>query len=387
LALLRVLTLATLFPNAAQPNHGVFVAGQTVRLAAHPGVDLRVVSPIGLPPLGLAHFSRYHELADLPLRETFRGVRVDRPRYTVLPKVGGPLNPALIAGAVRPVLRRLKREGFAPDVIDAEFFYPDGPAAMRLAREIGVPFSVKARGADIHYWGARRGCRAQVLAAADAATGLLSVAQSLKRDMAAMGMAADKIRVHYTGVDFTRFTVAPDRPRSARPTVVSVGALIPRKGHDIVIRALSHVPDARLLIAGVGAEREELIALARQTGVGERVQLLGDVPHDRIPALLADADAMALASRSEGLANAWVEALAVGTPIVIPDVDGAREVIDRPEAGRLVERTPEAFAAGIRAILASPPPRAAVRLSADRFAWERNTEALYEHLMMCAGRG
>lgn len=379
--------MATLFPNAAQPNHGVFVLGQTRRLAERPDVDLRVVAPIGLPPLGLSRHRKYRELRDLPLSETYQGLRVDRPRYPVVPSVGGPLNPALIARAVRPVLEGLRAQGFVPDVIDAEFFYPDGPAAARLARTLGIPFSVKARGADIHYWGNRYGCRRQVRDAAAQSAGLLSVAESLKRDMVRLGMEAAKIRVHYTGVEFDRFKPRAGPLRNALPVIVSLGALIPRKGHDLVIRAVARVAGAELVIVGNGPEHDALLALARQVGLGERIRFLGDVPHDAIPGILAGADVMALASASEGLANAWVEALACGTPLVIPDVDGAREVIDRPEAGRLVPRRPDRIAAGIRELLASPPPRDKVRAAADRFSWARNTETLFEHLSACAARG
>jgi glycosyltransferase involved in cell wall biosynthesis len=65
-------------------------------------------------------------------------------------------------------------------------------------------------------------------------------------------------------------------------------------------------------------------------GLGDRVRLTGAVAHDAMPGLMAAADVMALASASEGLANVWVEALACGTPIVVPDVGGAREVVTDP---------------------------------------------------------
>jgi len=95
---------------------------------------------------------------------------------------------------------------------------------------------------------------------------------------------------------------------------------------------------------------------------------------------------MALPSSSEGLANAWVEALACGTPIVISDVGGARELLDRPEAGQIVEREPDAIAAAINAILYNPPDRDAVRETARRFTWSANGDALVEHLRSIAGQ-
>lgn len=384
--MLRVATLSTLFPNREQPNFGVFVEGQTLRLAAREDVELRVVNPVPMPLFPLNLLDRYRQLRDLPEEEIWKGVPVSRPRLRVLPGLSGPFNPSLLVQAARPVLQRWREEGFAFDVIDAQFFYPDGPAAAQLAAEFGVPYSIKARGADIHYWGRVPGCRPQILRAAASAKGMLAVAQSLRRDMVAMGMDPARIAVHYTGVDLERFRPHDRAAAKAHlgiqgPLIISLGALIPRKGHDIVIKALKEIEGATLMVAGEGPEETRLAALARKMGLEERVRLLGSVPHKDLPALLSAADVMALASESEGLANAWIEAMACGTPVVTPEVDGAAEAVDRPAAGRLLrERTPAAFAAAIRAILLDPPSPGAVRASAERFAWERNTHQLHQHL-------
>jgi teichuronic acid biosynthesis glycosyltransferase TuaC len=101
---------------------------------------------------------------------------------------------------------------------------------------------------------------------------------------------------------------------------------------------------------------------------------------------LAAADAMILMSASEGLANAWVEALASGTPVVISDVGGAREVIDRPEAGVLAKPEPTSVADAVKQVLASEADRVAVAATVDRFSWEANAAALYEHLKAVAAR-
>ncbi|WP_066682541.1 glycosyltransferase [Sphingomonas sp. CCH9-E2] len=388
--MLRVLTLSSLFPDATRPNFGVFVERQTLGLAAHPDVELKLVAPVGVPPWPLSRMGRYAALAALPRHETWKGVETWRPRFMNLPGTGGRFHAAMLAAQLKPLLRAIRRD-FAFDVIDASFFFPDGVAAVELGHTFGVPVSIKARGADIHHWGRAPGTAGQVLRAGLEADGLLAVAGSMRDDMVALGMDAAKIRVHRTGVDLDRF--APRDRAAAKaalgvegPLVASVGALIPRKGHEIVIDAVAALPDVRLMIAGEGPERPKLVAQIARLGVGDRVRLLGSVAHGELPGLLAAADVMALASSSEGLANAWVEALASGTPVVIPDAGGARELVAAPEHGRIVARTAAAFAEAFGALLAAPPPPDAVRAGAAGFTWEANRDALYAHLAALVGR-
>ncbi len=392
--MLNVLTFSTLYPNAARPDWGVFVGRQTAELARSGLAAVQVVNPVGVPPAllrALPAFARYRALASLPRVAERDGVTVHHVPFPLLPGIGWRLNPAAIVHACRPVLAGL-RATFAFDVIDAEFFFPCGVAATRLGAAFGVPVSIKARGSDIHLWGRQPAARRMILEAGRHAGGLLAVSAALKRDMAALGLPEDRIAVHYTGVDLSRFQPI-ERPAARAalglpegPLLVSVGALVPLKGHALTIDALARLPGVTLAIAGDGPERATLQALAARLGVADRVRLLGHVAHADIPKLLAAGDAMVLASEREGLANAWVEALACGTPIVVTDVGGAREVVDRPAAGRvLATRTPDAIADAARALLAAPPPRAQTALAAQRFTWARNSAALAAHLARVAG--
>lgn len=385
--MLRVLTLSTLYPNGAQPLLGKFVEAQTARLAARADVELHVVSPVALPPAPFDRHPRYAALRALPAVEVRGGVTVHRPRAIVVPAIGAALNPWFVTRAARPVLAALRRQGFAFDVIDAEYFHPDGAAAMRLARDFGVPFSIKARGSDIEYWARRPDTRGAIRQAAAAAGGLLCVSAALRDTMLSLGLPP--ATVHYTGVDLSRFA---DRDRAAAkaafgvdgPLVASAGNLIALKGHALLIAAVASLPGVTLLIAGEGPERPALEAAIAAAGAADRIRLLGAIPPERLAQLFTAADITALASEREGLSNAWVESLAAGAPVVAPDIGSAREVIDRPAAGRIVARTPAAFAAAIVGLLADPPDRDATREVADRFTWTRNTDALFDHLSAVA---
>ena len=388
--MLRVLTLATLFPSGARPTFGVFVEGQTRALAARGDVEVQVVAPVGLPPWPLSLHPHYAPLRGLPPRETRNGLIVHRPHYRVWPRLGQTGTARRMADALLPMLRALRAD-FPFDVIDAEFFWPDGPAAMHLADALGLPFSIKARGSDVHLWGREPAIAPQILAAGRAAGGLLAVSAALKADMVALGLPEDKIRVHHTGIDLERFHSVDRAAAKAAlgvkgPLLLTVGHLNARKGQEIALAALEKLPNATLFLAGGGPERARLEHGAGAKGLSPRVRFLGVQPHEALPGLLAAADVMVLPTESEGLANVWVEALACGTPVVTSDVGGAREVIDRPAAGRLVPRDPEAVAAAVNALLANPPDQAAVRAAAERFSWERNAAELREHLAGLAGR-
>lgn len=387
--MLRVLTLSTLFPDATRPAFGRFVERQTLALAARPDVAVVVVAPLGIPPL-LARHPRYAALATLPARAVRNGLDILRPRFPVIPGPGAPLAPRLLARTLLPLLRTLRTE-FAFDVIDAEFFWPDGPAAIALGRALDVPVSIKARGADIHHWGHRRWTGPQVRAAGRAAAGLLGVSAALRTDMIALGMPAEKIAVHHTGVEQDSFRPA-DRAAAkaalglAGYVLLTIGHLIPRKGQSIAIDALAQVPDATLLLAGDGPDGPALRHQAARLGLTDRIRFLGTVAHADLPALFAAADLFVLPTASEGLANVWVEAIACGVPVLTTAVGGAAEVIDTPAAGRLVPRTADAFASAIREMLAVTPDPHAVRNSASRFTWENNAEQLDCHLRMIAGQ-
>ena len=378
--MLRVLTLATLFPNGARPTFGGFVERQTRALGDRRDVAIEVVAPVGLPVWPLSLHSHYAPLRRLPLRETRNGLIVHRPRYRVWPGIGKAGTARAMAKALLPLVREI-RARFPFDVIDAEFFWPDGPAAMHLASALKVPFSIKARGSDIHIWGARPDIAEQMLEAGRAAGGLLAVSGSLKRDVAALGLPEENIRVHYTGVDLDRFAPSAKLALGIEgPLLITVGHLNRRKGQDLALMALARIPGATLVLVGEGPDRARLENIAKLEGLAGRVRFLGVQPHDALPGLLAAADVMVLPTESEGLANVWVESLACGTPVVTSDVGGAREVIDRPEAGRLVPRDPAAIAAAVNDLLADPPDRGAVRRAAERFSWERNAAELFDHL-------
>ena len=393
-ALKHVLSLSTLFPNAANPRFGPFVVQSLAALAARGDWRVTVVNPLGVPPIALG---RYRKLAKIPPVAEERGLTIHRPRFSLIPRFGNRLNARAIVRATLPLIREIHaREPI--DLIDAQFFFPDGPAAAWIAEEMGIPLSIKARGSDITFWGGKDFAREQMLAAAERATGLLAVSEDLRRQMIELGMPASKIAVHYTGLDRDKFRpldhaglrqrlareLGFDMPENA-PLFASVGALIERKGQDLVIGTLTAIPDARLILVGKGEDEDHLKALARDLNVTERVHFAGVVDHDLLPLILSAADIMILPTRSEGLANAWVESLACGTPVITTDVGGASELIKEETAGLLVERDIDVIVDAAKRLLADKPAPQAVAASVDHLSWKNNAAELAAHYERLVG--
>ena len=400
--MLRVLSLSTLFPSPPRPGFGKFVANQMRAVSDLGSVDLTMINPIGLPPFPLSLRQPYRSLATCPATSTLGPLTIHHPRFRLLPIIGGDSNPARIARAVLPLARHLHAaQPF--DLVDAQFFFPDGPAAQIIAKALGLPLTIKARGSDIHYWSTRPRALAQMRAAAAASAGMLSVSTALARDMAALGFPEERITVHYTGLDRARFQVTPRAEARARlpellgltlpdsaPLLVCPGALIAIKGQILAIAALSDLPpdqpQAHLALAGTGSDEPALRAQAQQLGLATRVHFLGQVSHDVLPVLMAAANAVVLPSEREGLANVWIEALACGTPLVIPDIGGAREVVRSPAAGRIAAREGGAIASALCEVLEAAIPQQEAAACVSGFSWEENAKALVVFWENTAGK-
>lgn len=387
----RVLSLSTLFPNPVRPSFGGFVGRQMAALVARGDVDLTMLAPIGMPPWPLSLRPPYNALSTVGANSSTAGVTALHPRFKVLPVIGGDGNPDRLFSAIFPLVRQLHAaQPF--DVIDAQFFFPDGPAAARIAKEFNLPLTIKARGSDIHFWSTRPKALAQIQQAGSQACAILAVSAALKHDMVELGLPEDRIFVHYTGLDHTRFTPTPRgeaREKLGLPDtslLLATGALISIKGQALAIEALADLPGATLALAGSGPDEGALRALAARLNLKENIRFLGQVSHEELPLWLSAADALVLPSQREGLANAWIEALACGTPLIIPDIGGAREVVSTPAAGRIAQRTPAAIAAAVRQLLAAPPAQDDVAAAAKRFSWEGNAAELSAHFHRVAER-
>ncbi len=353
------------------------------QLLASGNAEAAVVAPVPWFPFSRALFGPYASLARTPRYETRSGIQVSHPRYLHLPRVGMLLAPfALAAGSFPQIFQLLRRWNF--DLIDAHYFYPDGVAAVLLGMVLRKPVAITARGTDVNliprYLLPRRLIQ---FAAAKAAT-IITVSQALKNALIELDVPPHRITVLRNGVDLQLFRPSDRKSLRARlgfdgRALLSVGHLIDRKGHHIIISAMPRLRDFNLTIVGEGPDRAGLTGLAKKLGVTDRVRFVGEVPHDELFQYYGAADALILASSREGWPNVLLEAMACGTPVVATPIWGNPEIVSEHAAGVLMhDRTPEALADAVEGLFQSLPDRCTTRAFAERFSWDSTSAGQLE---------
>jgi teichuronic acid biosynthesis glycosyltransferase TuaC len=395
--MIRTLLFSTLYPSSVRPSHGIFVETRLRHLLASGEVDTRVIAPVPWFPFRHPWFGEYARHAAVPLYEERNGIRIEHPRYVLLPKIGMNSAPFSLAHTGLAAAKKLIASGFDFDLIDAHYFYPDGVAATLIGKALNKPVVITARGTDINLIPQFRKPRQLILQAAKDCAAMITVCSALKEALIALGAPAEKITVLRNGVDLELFY--PEERVAAREkfgigasfAIASVGHLIERKGHHLVIEALAHIPDAELYLAGSGEEETRLRVLADKLNVTDRVHFLGTMPQTRLRTLYSAVDCLVLASSREGWANVLLEAMACGTPVVASKVWGTPEVVAAPAAGMLMdERSAAGIVRAIGRLREALPARSATRSYAEQFGWQPTTEgqmALFRSLLGMAGTG
>lgn len=240
-----------------------------------------------------------------------------------------------------------------PALIHAHFG-PDASMVLPLARRKRIPLVVTFHGFD-----AQRSRMALLLEFKPSnllflvrerqlyryAARVIAVSEYLKGCLIRRGCPADKINVHYIGVDTRKFV--PDQKRRTPFRIVNVSRHIPLKGIDTILRALSLIagrfPDAKLIQVGAGSESASLANLAKSLGVADRVTWLGQQPNDRVLEAMQSASLYVQASRrdeagqTEAFGIALLEAQACGLPVIATNSGGMPEAMVDGVTGLLFE--------------------------------------------------
>ena len=414
---MKLLFISHLYPNAVRPQQALYNR-QLIR-AVGKRVEARVIAPCFRFP-GQSLFGRRLP----PSSETMDGIRVTHPRVLYSPRLLIHRHAFFYRCCVEAHFRQTI-ESFQPDHIMIGFAFPDGAALAPLCREFGAPWSIRVNGSDFRCRIRQAKFRGLVLNVLNDAPLIFCPGQALKRDMAAEGIEESKIITFNNGVNHEVFRcrdkaeaiaglgetarriVTADGRRwtqmdNERKKVLFVGNLLEVKGPDRLLTAFArlrhlysltptrphshtsaspHAHTPTLLLIGDGPMRRGLMRQARRLGISGSVAFLGSRRHDEVARWMNVADCLCLPSRSEGMPNVVMEALASGAPVVATSVGEVPLLVEDGRNGRVVgdgpeESVPERLAAALAGTLAAEWDRQAISECMSAYTWEAAAEAI-----------
>jgi glycosyltransferase involved in cell wall biosynthesis len=268
-------------------------------------------------------------------------------------------------------IRRIK-----PDIVHAQSFSIAVPAIISKGI-LHIPYVVWGQGTDV-YLPERftRITSKPILRNADAA---LALTEDMKQKM--QRIYDREVSIVPNGINLERFKISSGgTTESNTKTILFVGRLHPVKGVQYLIEAMTIVhqemPDAKLVIVGDGKERPRLEELAERLDLNSCIQFVGQVPQERIPEAMHQADVFALSSLSEGFPVVLLEAMAAKLPIVATNVGGLPNIVEERVNGYLVSaKSPDEIADRILILLQNDELRERIsannRDKAELFAWSK----------------
>ncbi len=360
---MRVLTFTSLYPNKIDPRHGIFVKNRMTYFDQIENISRKVIAPVQyFPLLGLFPGSKFHRYNQVPKVETQENVTVYHPRYMTIPGTSLIDAAGAMTSAADKILPTIYSHQETFDLVDGHYLYPDGVAAYELAQKHNKPLILTARGSDVNFWMEQPAQKEKILRALNYACKIICVSAALKNRLIGHGIPENKITVIMNGVDRSIFN-ADQRPVKTGEYLLSVGNLVPLKGHEYILHALAKLPDEKLIIIGSGTLEARLKSLAQQLNLTDRVTFLPNIPHDELADFYRKAKCTILMSSMEGMPNVILESLACGTPVIATNVGGISEVVTEDNGILIAERTAKALTDALK--IGLPRPWDHSRISSD----------------------
>ena len=379
----NILAISYLFPNAERPNHGVFVFNRLKAMSKYANVT--VINPIPWSPIH-GFIGKFKHLTNIPFKSERDGITIYHPRFFSIPGYFKSLEVVTYKQAIKNVIKQI---GFDFDLVDLHWTFPDLPTGDYLSNCYKVPYRVTLRGMEAFHQqdgDVRETLVAHYLSKVDS---IISLSDEMANTADKIANTRSKTKVVRNGVDtgaFYHIDQAECREKLDLPSdqkiVLGVGALIHRKGFDVVIKALKKIILQRSLsnthfyiLGSEGAEgdyRNELKALVTNLGLKVHVHFVGAVPNNELVTWYNAADVFCLSSRGEGSPNVLTEALASGCPAVATDVGSVPEIMtSEPNLGTVVEVDDiDAITKYLSDLLLKETDRVSQAASLSKYTWD-----------------
>ncbi len=343
---MRILAITHNFPNEGNRNHGVFAARQLYEMKRQ-GADIEIIVPVVWCSCFLRFFKRWR-IYNHKWKCEYKGVLAHSVPYLRLPGLWYyPLESRAAYYALRGKAIRLHRQ--KPfDIIYGRFFAPDGYAAWRLSKDLGIPAVAVGAGDDVNVDPSlNRWIKRDFIRLAGELDGLLASGTRAADSIRAVSCRSPLV-VHGV-VDLEEFTPVSDKWRvrdklglpQDKVIVLYIGTYKKAKGVFDMLNSFllikDRIPDAMFVIRGYGRQEGDMRRLVSDQQAEESVHIGDAVDHTEVAQWMQACDLFVLASHAEGMPNAVMEAMACGLPVVATAVGGLPSELNDSRGAILVE--------------------------------------------------
>ena len=383
---MRILLVSNLYPHSKEPMRALYNQRhfQALRSLGH---DVEVIAPLPWFP---------GKRAMPPRVETMDGITVWHPRHWYTPGFAIHQHWRFYQAAVAGLLRRRIAASEEPVHVVLGFVYPDAVAMAPVCEALGLPYSVLVLGSDFRVRMRQSKFKPLVERCLLAAPHVFCPGSQLRRDMLDAGLPAERVHAFNNGVERELFAYKAAAAEDSATEILFVGNLVDVKAPARLLQAFAvAAPELgagwRLSMIGAGPLAGELERLAGQLGIADQIDWWGRQAPSFVAERMRRATALCLCSRSEGMPNVVIEALACGCPVVATAVGEVPHLVEPGRNGFVVavDSTAETeivagLAQALRQLKQTKFDRAGIAARMSRFTWEAAAQVLSEVMEQAA---
>jgi len=339
----KILILSHMYPNSINPTYGIFVHEQ-VRELIKQRYKVRVISPVPWAPIPVRWIKKkWRQYARVPQKEIKEGCEIYYPRYLSFPnRHFVEIQDFFYYWGIKKLVSKIYQD-FKFELIHAHAVLPDGYGALLLRKQYKCPIVVTVHGVDIYSTiNKNEKCRKSILNVLRKADKIIVVSSVFKKvvdryvnknNMLTInnGVACDKVFQRKSEMA-TAF--------EGKKVLLSVGSLIERKGHMVVLKAIvrivKKVPNIIYIIAGDGPERRKLKEEVCKQKLSDKVIFLGNIHYEKVMEYMSLCNIFVLPSWNESFGLVYIEAMAHGKPVIGCHGEGVEDIVTDGDSGMLV---------------------------------------------------